>query len=235
MRCSHSIIVVPGWGFASAHELQSRTELFVLSCSSFSRFHSCASFGPASSILELYIRPERGAGVTFVVLDFKRESLTFHMRHQHQLGNGTFGRYMPWRTGIAAFLEIKNHEAADFSVRVFNLEIDPWEVIHFPFPGSGERRLRVNWHGRFEEKEYYKACQCGDDRHLVGFHVLTLNNKTIESRGFVYRTRDSVVGGSQQNGSNVLPMRSNPFEVAQRSRSDEVPSQSLKDRVYRPV
>ncbi len=173
--------------------------------------------------------------MAFVVLDFKRESLTFYMRHQHQQGNGTFGRYMPWSTGIAVFLEITNHEAADFSVRVFNLEIDPWEVIHFPFPGSGERRLRVNWHGRFKEKEYYKACQCGDDRHLVGFHVLTLNNKTIESRGFVYRTRDSVVGGSQQNGSNVLPTRSNPFEVAQRSRSDEVPSQSLKDRVYRPV
>jgi len=24
------------------------------------------------------------------------------------------------------------------------------------------------------EKEYYKARKCGDDRHLVGFHVLTL-------------------------------------------------------------
>ena len=94
--------------------------------------------------------------MAFVVLDFKRESLTFHMRHQHQQGNGTFGRYMPWRTGIAAFLEIKNHEAADFSVRVFNLEIDPWEVIHFPFPGSGERRLRVNWHERGKRRSITK-------------------------------------------------------------------------------
>src|SRR5438046_10700887 len=51
---------------------------------------------------------------------------------------------------------------------------------------------------RWQEKEYYKACKCGDNRHLVGFHVLTLNNKTIEPRGFVYRTRDSVVGGSQR-------------------------------------
>jgi hypothetical protein len=88
--------------------------------------------------------------VAFVVLDFKRESLTFRM--QHQQWNGTFRHYMPWSTGIAALLEIENHDAVDFSVCVFNLEIDPWEVIHFPFPGSVERRLRVHWHGRLGEK-----------------------------------------------------------------------------------
>jgi hypothetical protein len=42
-------------------------------------------------------------------------------------------------------------------------------------------------------RRVFKACKCGDDRHLVGFHVLTLNNKTIESSGFVYGTRDFVV------------------------------------------
>ena len=103
---------------------------------------------------ELYIRPELRAGVAFVVLDFKRESLTFRMRHQQW--NGTFRRYMPWSTGIAAHLEIENHDAVDFSVCLFNRAIAPWEVIHFPFPGSGERRLRVNWHGRLDEKEYSK-------------------------------------------------------------------------------
>jgi hypothetical protein len=51
----------------------------------------------------------------------------------------------------------------------------------------------VNWHGRLQEKEYYKACKCAEDRHLVGFHVLTPNNKTIESSGFVYGTRAFVV------------------------------------------
>jgi len=43
---------------------------------------------------------------------------------------------MPCSIGIAALLEIENHHAADFSICFFNLEIDHWEVIHFPFPGS---------------------------------------------------------------------------------------------------
>jgi hypothetical protein len=54
---------------------------------------------------------------------------------------------MPCSIGIAALLEIENHHAADFSICLFNLEIDHGEVIHFPSPGSRERRLRVNWHG----------------------------------------------------------------------------------------
>src|ERR1700683_150927 len=79
---------------------------------------------------------------------------------------------MPRFIGVRTFLVIENHSPTDISARFINSEADSWEVIHFPFPGSGERRLRVNWHGRLHEKEYYKARQYCDDRHLVGFHLL---------------------------------------------------------------
>jgi hypothetical protein len=105
---------------------------------------------------------------------------------------------MPRFIGVTAFLKVENNCPTDLPARFINIKIDSWEVIHFPFPGSRERRLRVNWYGRLQEKEYYNACKCGNDWHLVGFHVLTLNSKTIESRGFVYATRDAVVGGSQR-------------------------------------
>ena len=124
--------------------------------------------------------------MAFVMLRLKRQGLTFHVRRQQC--RRIFGRCTPRTIRIAAFLVVKNYVAADFSACLLNLKIDAREVVHFPFPDSGERRLRMNRHGRLQEKEHYKACKCGDDRHLVGFDVLTLNNKTIESGGFVYGT-----------------------------------------------
>src|SRR5207237_10912401 len=124
--------------------------------------------------------------MAFVMLSLKRQGLAFHVRRQQC--RRIFALGTPRAIRIAAFLVVKNYVAADFSAHLLNLKVDAREVVHFSFPHSSERRLRVNWHRRLCWKEHYKASACGDDRYLVGFHVLTLNNRTIESGGFVYGT-----------------------------------------------
>src|SRR2546421_6241152 len=97
--------------------------------------------------------------MAFVMLYLKHQGLAFHVRRQQC--RRIFRRCTPRAIGIAAFLIVRNNVAADFSVVFLDIEIDSWKVVHFPFPGSGKRRLRVNWNGRLHEKEYYKACTGG--------------------------------------------------------------------------
>ncbi|PYU66223.1 MAG: hypothetical protein DMG49_22635 [Acidobacteria bacterium] len=112
--------------------------------------YSCLDFPVSTSRLvwprklhaELDVRTEFRAPVTFVVLNLKCESLTLQARHQQRYG--TFARYMPRLIGVTAFLISKNNGRADLPARFINLEVDTREVIHFPFPGSGEGRFLRN-------------------------------------------------------------------------------------------
>src|SRR5215469_10352088 len=78
---------------------------------------------------------------------------------------------MPWSTGVPSLLEVEGHDAADFAVRVFNLEIDCWEVIHFPLPSSCEGRLRVSHGRKLCDKEHCKTECRSDDQDSVASHV----------------------------------------------------------------
>src|SRR6266480_4352040 len=92
--------------------------------------------------------------MAFVMLYFKYKGVALLACFQQF--RRIFRRSTPRAIRIAAFLVVKNNVAADFSVVFLDFEIDPWEVIHFSFPGSGERRLRVNWRGGLHEKDHQK-------------------------------------------------------------------------------
>jgi len=127
-------------GRSSAHELQSRTKIFTRVL--IFQFPPSRLVWPRKLHAELDVRTEFRAPVTFVVLNLKCESLTLQARHQQRYG--TFARYMPRLIGVTAFLISKNNGRADLPARFINLEVDTREVIHFPFPGSGEGRFLRN-------------------------------------------------------------------------------------------
>ena len=71
-----------------------------------------------------------------VVPDCKRQSDACQPRRKQR--HGILGHDMPRGMGVAALLEVENHNAGDLSVCFFNLEINRRKVIHFPVPGSRE-------------------------------------------------------------------------------------------------
>src|SRR5882724_4567943 len=170
----HSVFrwIPPRQGFIPTREPQSRARALV---------HSLIVWFPQARLVrsgklhpELSIRAQLHAFMAFVVLDFKGERLALHTRSQQ--GRWMPGARMPHSVGTAALLNVENSSAFNLSIGLFNLESDSGKVIHFPFPGSGERRVRRSccWRLRDNRRRLVKRggkCQPGDERCPVSFHV----------------------------------------------------------------
>src|SRR6266853_12834 len=167
-------------GLSSAHELQSRTQIFTRVL--IFQFPQARLVWPRKLHTELDVRTEFRAPVAFVVLNFKCESLTLHMRHQQSYG--TFVRCMPRLILVTSFLIVKNNSPADLSACFINLEVDTREVVHFPFPGSAEGRFLRNScctlrdKGRRLDGKHGNSSQYRDQRYPANFHFANLPDVT---------------------------------------------------------
>ena len=111
--------------------------------------------------------------MAFAMLDFKGEHLALHTRNQQR--RRMLGVHMPRSVGTATFLKVENSSAVNLSICLFNLESDSGKVIHFPFPGARERRVRRSCcRLRDNRRRLVKRggkCQRGDECCPVSFHV----------------------------------------------------------------